>query len=93
MSNASASERFHPLPPEAIAHLNRQRAYVAQLVQKHIPGAQLSGGRSDLPIPQKVINGHLVQPDQTWELQSLGVAFGDALAAMIDGLAWCAQPQ
>ncbi len=89
MSNAPASERFHPLPPEAIDHLNRQRAYVAQLVREHIPGAQLCGERSDLPIVQKVIDGHLVEPNQTWELQALGVAFGDALATMVDGLAWC----
>jgi hypothetical protein len=89
MSNLPASGKFHALPSEAIAHLNRQRAYVAQLVRERLPGAQLSGGRSDLPVLQDVIDAHVLLPDRTWELQSLGVAFGDALVGMIDGLAWC----
>jgi hypothetical protein len=62
---------------------------VAQLVRARLLGAQLSGGRSDLPVLQDVIDANALLPNQTWELQSLGVAFGDALAGMIDGLAWC----
>jgi len=89
MSNAPAPTRFHPLPSETTAHLNRQRAYVAQLVRERTPGTQLSGGRSDLPILQEVIDAHVFLPAQTWELQSMGVVFGDALVGMIDGLAWC----
>ena len=36
-----------------------------------------------------MIDARVLLPAQTWELQSLGVAFGDALVGMIDGLAWC----
>jgi len=83
------SSRFHPLPAEALARLNRQRGYVAQLLNDQFAGAQLSGGRSDLAILQEVVDAQVLRPDQRWELQSLGVAFGDALIGMIEGLAWC----
>jgi hypothetical protein len=49
----------------------------------------LTRGRDDLPALQRVLDERLLQPEQTWELQSLGVAFGDVLADMVMGLAWC----
>ena len=82
-------ERFRPLPPEVSAYLDRLRAFVSQLAGKLFPEAHLSRERSDLLILQRVIDANVLRPDQTLALQALGVAFGDALADMIDGLAWC----
>ena len=80
---------FHPLPFEALAHMERQRQFVRTLLARNFPGQTLVGGRADLPLLQKVVDGRILRPDQTWELQSLGIALGDALIGTTPGLAWC----
>ena len=80
---------FHPLPPEALAHMNRQRAFVDELVRRCFPGERLTGERSDLELLQRIIDARILGTDRTWELQCLGVALGDLLTGLVDGLAWC----
>jgi len=55
----------------------------------HFGGATLTRSRADLALLQQVVDAALIPRDQTWALQALGVVFGDALAAMQEGLAWC----
>lgn len=43
--------------------------------------AALSGTKGDLPILQRLINDKVFKKSQTYELQSLGVVFGDVLAS------------
>lgn len=81
--------RFDPLSPALSASLDRQRAHVAELVRAHLPGATLTRSHADLALLQQLVDTTLIAPEQTWALQALGVVFGDALAAMSDGLAWC----
>lgn len=80
---------FSPLPPAALTALDRQRAFVADLVRSHVPGATLSRAPTDFAVVQRIIDAGVLAPTQTWELQALGVVFGDALAGAIAGLAWC----
>lgn len=37
---------------------------------------------------QEILDKNILSKDQTWELQSLGVVFGDALINEISGLKW-----
>jgi hypothetical protein len=69
--------------------MDRQRSHIAELVRMHFGGATLTRSRADLALLQQVVDAALIPRDQTWALQALGVVFGDALAAMQEGLAWC----
>lgn len=79
---------YHPLPPRLIARMEEQRSFVAQLVARHFPSERVTRTRSDLALLQRIVDAKLIPASATWELQSLGVVFGDALAATIDGLHW-----
>jgi hypothetical protein len=73
------------LPPD-LDRLAAQRAVVARAAQTRY-GVLLPGGRADLPILQRLIDDHVFRPDETYELQSLGIVLGQALAHD-SGLAW-----
>ena len=79
---------FNELPAETEQHMDKQRAYVARMVAEHFPSQGISGNRKDFALLQKVLDAELVAKDEQWELQALGVVFGDALIDFIDGLAW-----
>jgi hypothetical protein len=68
--------------------LEKQQSYVASLVQKHLPGEKLTKTRSDFGVLQRLIDAKVIPKDKTWELQSLGIVFGDAIAATVEGLSW-----
>jgi len=82
------SPAFTPLPPTLVSHMDRQRTFVAQLVARHFPGDGISRTRSDFALLQRILDAKLISREKTWELQALGVVFGDALAATVEGLAW-----
>ena len=88
MSQESTKQTFRPLPIESQQHLDRQRAYVATLVETYMPGQKLAKTKADFAIIQKVIDLKIIPKSNAWELQSLGVVFGDALASTVPGLAW-----
>jgi hypothetical protein len=71
--------QYHDLLPEDKSRLDRQRAIVAAAAKRYGAG-KLAGTRDDLPILQKMINDRVFSKSQTYELQSLGVVFGDVLA-------------
>ena len=49
--------------------------------------AMYSQSTKDLTILQKIIDSKVLSPSETWELQSLGVVFGDIFAEEY-GLRW-----
>jgi hypothetical protein len=53
-----------------------------------MPGQKLAKTKADFAIIQKVIDLKIIPKSNAWELQSLGVVFGDALASTVPGLAW-----
>jgi Domain of unknown function (DUF3806) len=79
---------FSRLSREQLEALEKQRRFVRSLLRKHFPRSTLKGGTQDLPILQAILDAGLLMKDQTWELQALGVVFGDAIAASVPGLAW-----
>ena len=60
--------------------LDQQRALVAAAAKRRYGTAVLSRTKRDLPILQRLIDDKVFKKSQTYELQSLGVVFGDVLA-------------
>ena len=79
---------FRPLPSAALDHMERQRCFVAELVEARLPEARLSGTVADFALLQRILDERWLVKTQTWELQSLGVIFGDALVQFVPGLQW-----
>lgn len=77
-------------PPTAadLQALGAQLARANQLVESVKPGGRLSGNGGDLELLQAVLDGSHVAPDQAYDLQCLGVAFGSVLIASFPGLDW-----
>lgn len=67
--------------------MNRQRGVVDELARRHV-GSPLTGGAlDDLRILQELLDQRVLQPDETYELQALGVVLGDVMAAQL-GFSW-----
>jgi len=62
------------------SRLEQQRAVVGAAVKRY-GATSLTRTKADLPVLQKVINDRVFKKSQTYELQCLGVAFGDVLAS------------
>lgn len=73
--------RFSELTLEDSERLDRQRAVVAATAKQRYGTAGLTRTKKDLPILQRLLDDNAFKKSQTYELQSLGVAFGDALAS------------
>jgi hypothetical protein len=85
--NALPEPKFTELSHEDSARLERQRAVVAAAAKQRYGTFALSRTMRDLPILQKLIDQKVFDKSQTYELQSLGVAFGDVLASELP-LTW-----
>jgi Domain of unknown function (DUF3806) len=72
--------KFRELSADDVARLDRQRAVVLAAAKEHC-GAELTRTKKDLPTLQKLIDDAVFKKSQTYELQSLGVAFGDVMAS------------
>jgi len=68
--------------------LREQRDFADELARRHV-GTPLSTGHSldDLRVLQEILDQEILDPDETFELQALGVALGDVLAQQHD-LEW-----
>jgi hypothetical protein len=73
--------KFSQLSPEDRTRLEQQRAVVAAAAKQRYGTPVLAGTVADLPVLQRLIDDKAFSKTQTYELQSLGVAFGDALAS------------
>jgi len=81
-SHHTASEpKFSELTRDDRARLDQQRAIVAAAAKQRYGTSTLSRTRKDLPILQRLLDDKAFKKSQTYELQSLGVAFGDVLAS------------
>jgi hypothetical protein len=68
-------------------YMTQQREVLEELSTRHF-GAGFSGDRDrDLSLLQRMLDQRLIRPDQTRELQAMGVIMGDLLAAEF-GLQW-----
>ena len=78
---------FSELTPSDQLRLNKQRAVVLAELSKRYGAKGLTGTPADLHHLQRLIDDKVFNKAQTWELQSLGVAFGDVLANDL-GMHW-----
>lgn len=82
-----ASRKIPPMPqftelsPKDGARLERQRAVVSAAAKQRYGTAALTRTKRDLPVLQKLIDDKAFRKSQTYQLQCLGVAFGDVLAS------------
>lgn len=72
---------------EDIRRLAGQVATVNELARRLDLG-ELAGTEADLDVIQSILDSGELVPEQTYELQSLGVVFGSALVSVVDGLDW-----
>ena len=81
-ANRSAPEpKFSELAHEESDRLDKQRALVAAVAKQRYGTAALSRTKRDLPIIQRLLDDKAFKKSQTYELQCLGVVFGDVLAS------------
>ena len=79
--NQKSEPRFTALSSEDAAGLDKQRALVAVVAKQKYGTSSLTKTKSDLVVLQRLIDDQVFNKSQTYELQSLGVAFGDVLAS------------
>ncbi len=73
--------KFTELTHNDRARLEEQRAVVVAAAKQRYGTIALTKTKRDLPVLQKLIDERVFKKSQTYELQSLGVAFGDVLAS------------
>jgi len=79
--NQKNEPRFAELSGEDTAQLNKQRSLVAAAAKQKYGTPSLTKTKSDLVVLQHLIDDQVFNKTQTYELQCLGVAFGDVLAS------------
>lgn len=77
----SLTPKFNELSDSDRERLDRQRAIVAATAKQKYGTGGLTTTVADLPVLQRLIDDNAFSKSQTYELQSLGVAFGDVLAS------------
>jgi hypothetical protein len=79
---APGSSSTQPLSGEDRMRLTRQEAVVLKLIQsRYGEDATLKHSKTDFTLLQKLIDDKALRPDQTYELQCLGIALGQVYAA------------
>jgi len=76
-----ATPKFSELSQEDRTRLEEQRAIVAAAAKQRYGTSTLRKTMADLSILQRLIDDKVFSKSQTYELQSLGIAFGDVLAS------------
>ena len=79
--NAASEPTFSELTSEDSQRLDQQRAIVARAAKQRYGTSALTRTEKDLTILQRLLDDKAFKKSQTYELQSLGVAFGDVLAS------------
>lgn len=85
-NDAASEPRFSELSRQESERLNQQRGIIAAVAKQRY-GITLSKTKGDLPVLQRLIDDKVFKKSQTYELQSLGIVFGDVLASELS-LRW-----
>ena len=75
MTGDPANQCIEAPTAEDVDLIARQLMHAEALVRE-ITGAELSGRLADLPLIQRVLDSGVVEPESTYSLQALGMAFG-----------------
>ncbi len=81
------SPTFAELTSADQARIDAQRAVVLSAAKQRYGTSELRQDRNDLILLQRMLDDKVFSPSQTYELQSMGVVFGDALVSQL-GLRW-----
>ncbi len=87
IESRKAKMEFHKLSREQEAQLVEQRTLVLSAVRSRASTREFTRTTNDLPVLQRLIDDRAFDKTQTFELQALGVVFGDVLATEL-GLHW-----
>jgi hypothetical protein len=68
------------LSPEEVARLDEQRAVIQNVATQRYQAAPLTRTTADLPVLQRLLDDRVFSKTQAYQLQCLGVVFGDILA-------------
>lgn len=79
-------QTIRPLSPEEAARLEAQRKWVREHYETN-PDASYGSVAGKLAVVNTILVSGWIEPNETVKLQSLGVAFGDALAQELE-LIW-----
>lgn len=79
--NQKNEPRFTELSSDYSAGLDKQRALIAAVAKQKYGTLSLTKTKSDLVVLQRLLDDRVFSKSQTYELQSLGVVFGDVLAS------------
>jgi len=79
--NDEQHPHFADLSPQDTVRLEQQREVIAKAAKKHYGTPSLTRTKADLPVLQKLIDDKVFAKSQTYELQCLGVVFGDVLTS------------
>lgn len=60
----------------------------ARELTKHIAGVQLDGSEADLDAIQAVLDSNTIEPEASYSLEALGVAFGSMFIDNHEGFDW-----
>ena len=80
-ATTSVMPQFSELSYQDRVRLDAQRTVVATAVEQRYGVSALRKTTADLPVLQRLIDDRAFNKRQTYELQSLGVAFGDVLSS------------
>ncbi len=84
---AFQEKRIIELTPNDKTQLERQRNIVSGLIRDNFGYIKLEGYTSDLYYVQKIIDKQLIAKNSTYDLQALGVVFGDVMVKNLN-LSW-----
>ena len=76
-----APPRFNDLSQNDRTRLDQQRAVIAAVIRQRYGVSALKKNASDLPFLQRLIDDKAFTRTEPYELQSLGVTFGDVMAS------------
>lgn len=75
------------LTPEDVARLEKQRTFVQSYLADEASRVKYQTAAGKLGLLRALLEAKAFQPDQTWELQSMGVVLGDAFVQEL-GFRW-----
>lgn len=87
MTNSQMDSIIEDLDSEDTDHLSKQREWLIGHFDDPNGYSSVSG---KLKLIQTILDNDWVEKNETWKLQSLGIAFGDALAQEIADISWVA---
>jgi len=87
--SGTRTARYQTLSGLEQRRLREQRELVRDLARRYVGSPTSGSSLEDLRLIQTIVDRAELAPDQTWELQALGVALGDVMAAQLD-LEWIA---